>query len=125
MPSPSAFLALPLFNILAFAVLIGLGIANRTRSGFNKRYMTLATASLIPAAVARLPLALIANGGPPVFFGLGDLFILGCAAYDLSLARRIHPATLWSGAIILASQVLTLAVGTTGFWKSFSDWLIS
>jgi len=122
-PSATAFLAVPLFNILVFALLVGLGIANRKRAGFHKRYMLLATAAISGAAIARVPLGFIAAGGPPVFFGLSDLFIAACAAYDFAIARRVHPATLYSAALIIASQVVTLAVGMTAPWTAFAQWL--
>ena len=122
-PSAGAFLTIPLFNILVFAVLVGIGIANRARAGFHKRYMLLATAAISDAAIARVPIDFISTGGPPVFFVLSDLFIAGCAAYDYAIARRVHPATLYSAAIIIASQVVTLAVGTTAWWTAFAHWL--
>lgn len=122
-PSAEAFFAIPIFNIAVFALLVGLGIAWRSRSAFHKRFMILATAAIVAAAIARIPAGLIVNGGPPVFYGLTDLLIILCAGYDVVTIRRVHPATWWSGTAIVASQVLSLAVGTTPLWLAMAKFV--
>jgi hypothetical protein len=82
--------------------------------------MILATVAMLDAAVARIPLGFIENGGPPVFFGLCDLFIVAVALYDWSTLRRVHPATLWAGGAIVFSQVFRLWLSGTDQWQSFA-----
>jgi hypothetical protein len=121
--SPLSFLAIPLFDMVVFAILVGTGLYFRRRLDTHKRLMTLATISLMSAPIARIPLALL-KAGPPAFFGLTDLFIVACIIYDLVTRRRVHPATIWGGLLIVASQPLRLMVSGTPAWMAFAGWLI-
>jgi hypothetical protein len=119
---PLAFLAIPLFDMLVFGMLVAAALFYRRRLEAHKRLMTLAMITLLPAPIARLPLPLL-SAGPPAFFGLADLFILAVLAYDLTTRRRIHPATIWGGLLIVASQPLRLMIAGTPAWMSFAAWL--
>ena len=103
--------------------MLALGWRNRRRPDYHKRYMILATALLLDAAVARIPLGFIESGGIVVAFVLADAFILLTALYDVATQRRVHPATLMGGAIIIGSQVLRLVIGGTAAWQHFAMWL--
>jgi hypothetical protein len=119
---PLAFLAVPLFDMVVFAILIGTGLSLRNRPDTHKRLMMLATISLMSAPIARLPLGVL-QAGPPAFFGLTDLFIVAMLIYDLVTRRRIHPATIWGGLVIVASQPLRLMISGTPAWMAFAGWL--
>lgn len=119
---PLAFLAIPLFDMLVFGILVGAALFFRRRLEAHKRLMTLAMIALLPAPIARLPLPLL-SAGPPAFFGLADLFILAVLVYDLTTRRRIHPATIWGGLLIVASQPLRLMIAGTPTWMAFAAWL--
>jgi len=119
---PLAFLAVPLFDMVVFAILIGTGLSLRGNPDTHKRLMTLATISLMSAPIARLPFGLL-RAGPPAFFGLTDLFIVAQLVYDLATRRRIHPATIWGGLLIVASQPLRLMISGTSAWMAFAGWL--
>ena len=58
--------------------------------------MLLATISVLDAAVARWPLALMSNG-PVAFFAVTDLFIVAGMVFDMASRRRVHPSYLWGG----------------------------
>jgi len=118
------FLAVPLFDMLVFAILVGTSLYFRRRFDIHKRLMLLATISLLSAAVARIPFNFIANGGPIVFFGLIDLFIVACIVFDTIKHRRLHPAFLWGALLIVASQPLRLMLAGTDVWIRFASWLI-
>jgi hypothetical protein len=120
---PLQFLAVPLFNMLAFGTFVTLAIIKRHEAQTHKRLMILATVNLLAAAFARWPFAFI-DGGPPVYFGLSDLFILALAGWDFATRRRLHPVTLWAGLAIIVSQILSLAVSGTGPWLAFARWLV-
>ncbi|HYG80444.1 MAG TPA: hypothetical protein VD861_08660 [Pyrinomonadaceae bacterium] len=120
--SPLVFLTIPLGDMLVFGILVGAGFYFRRRADAHKRLMLLATVAILPAATARLPFAFVQQVGPLAFFGLADLFILACLIYDL-ISRRPHPATLWGGLLIVASQPLRLMLGNTQAWLTFADWL--
>lgn len=122
-PSPQFFFAIPTFVMVAFAILTGLGILNRSRPAWHKRFMILGTAAITAAAISRWPFELFANGGPPVFFAGSDLFIVAVALYDFATLRRVHPATLWSAAVIFGYQATALAIGGTALWTGFANWI--
>jgi len=120
---PLQFLTIPLFSIALFGVLFTLAIVKRRDAQAHKRLMLLATVNLLSAAFARWPFE-FAKGGPPVYFGLSDLFIVALVIWDLSTRRRLHPVTLWAGLATIVSQPLCLAVSGTGPWLAFAHWLV-
>ena len=120
---PLSFLAVPLVDMVVFALLIGAGLVLRNRPDTHKRLMTLGTIALTSAPIARLPFVLPV--GPPAFFGLTDLFIVAMLVYDLATRRKVHPATIWGGLVILASQPLRLMISGTRAWLAFAGWLTS
>lgn len=126
-PPPGApqflFLTLPLAGVIVFPLLFGSAIWLRRRTDFHKRLILLATLELVTAAVARLPV--ITDIGPVAFFGVTDLFIVAMAIYDWRTLKRIHPATLWGGLLLIVSQPLRLMIGATETWHAFGTWLIS
>lgn len=118
-----SFLAVPLFDMVVFAILTGAGLALRNRPDTHKRLMTLATIALTSAPIARI--AAVRQVGPPAFFGLTDLFIVAMLVYDLATRRKVHPATIWGGLVIVASQPLRLMISGTPAWLAFAGWLTS
>jgi hypothetical protein len=120
--SPLSFLAIPLFDMLVFAILVGAALYFRRRLEAHKRLMTLGMIALTSAPIARLHFPMLPPG-PPTFFGLTDLFIVAMLVYDLATRRRVHPATIWGGLLIVASQPLRLMVSGTSAWLAFAGWL--
>lgn len=121
--NPLSFLTIPLGDMLVFAILVGSAFYFRRSAATHKRLMLLATIALLPAAVARLPIGFIENGGPLVFYGLSDLFILPCLAYDFVTRGRPHRATVLAGALIVISHPLRMIIGGTHAWLVFASWL--
>src|SRR5882724_7092307 len=119
------FLVVPLFDMLVFAILVGTALYFRRRFDLHKRLMLLASISILTAAIARIPLSFIASGGPLIFFGLTDLFMLTCIAFDTFKHRRLHPAFLCGAVLIIASQPLRLMLAGTDAWIKFASWLVS
>jgi hypothetical protein len=105
-----------------FAILVGTALYFRHQLEWHKRLMTLGMIALLPAPIARLPFDLL-KAGPPAFFGLADLFIVAILVYDLMTRRKIHPATIWGGLLIVASQPLRLMISGTAGWMAFASWL--
>ena len=119
--SALSFLAIPFTDMVAFAGLAGAGLSLRRRTDAHKRLMLLATFALLPAAFARIPP--IGSLGPPGFFGAVDLLVIVCWVYDRLTRGRIHPAALWGGLFLIATQVLRLVVSGTPAWLAFAGWL--
>ena len=117
---PLQFLAVPIFDMILFPAFVCMGIANRRNPQTHKRWMLLATLTLITAAIARWPG--VAPLGPLAFFGLTDLFVIALAVWDLRTRGRLHPATLWGGLLMIVSQPLRLAISGTAAWLAFAHW---
>jgi hypothetical protein len=118
-----SFLTIPLGDMLLFGILTGAALYFRRRPDTHKRLMLLGTIAILPAAVARLPIGFIETGGPLVFFGLSDLFILPMIVFDIATRGRPHRATLIGGALIVISHPLRMIVGGTHAWLAFATWI--
>lgn len=121
---PVSFLAMPLFEMLVFAVLIGTGLALRRRPDIHRRLMLMGTLGVLNAAIFRIPLGFIHRGGVPVVFGITDTILLVCVAIDTVRHRRLHPAMGWSFLFIAASHPFRLWLSGTEAWRHFATWLI-
>lgn len=115
------FLAMPVGEMVAFAGLFSTAIALRRRPDWHKRLMLCASIAMLAPAFARMPF--IGDGGPPAFFGLTDLVILGCIAFDGATHRRLHPAFAVAFVWIVAIQVGRLIFSQTGLWLDIASWL--
>lgn len=126
-PGPPAlqFLVIPLGDMLVFAILIGTALYfRRSRLDIHRRLMLLAAVNLLPPAIVRIPLHFIETGGPLVFFGLTDLCLLACVAFDTAKNRRLHPVFLWGALLFVASQPLRLMLAGTDLWLRFATALV-
>ncbi|MGZ5436364.1 MAG: hypothetical protein ACXWID_14295 [Pyrinomonadaceae bacterium] len=121
--NPLSFLTIPLGDMLLFGILVGAALYFRRRADTHKRLMLLSTIAILPAAVARLPFGFVETGGPFVFFGLSDLFILPLLVFDIITRGRPHRATLLGGALIVISHPLRMVIGGTQAWLAFATWL--
>jgi hypothetical protein len=120
-PPPLAFLAVPLATLLSFAALTALGIAWRRQRDTHRRLMLLATIAILPPAFARF--RWFGFGGPPVAIGGTCLFVATCMLWDRRLHRRIHPAFLWGGGLLMLSLPLRFALTQSETWLAFASWL--
>jgi hypothetical protein len=123
LPPPLVFLAVPMFDLVVFAALVGAALWFRRNPAMHKRLMLLAMLAVITAAIARLPGVL--PYGPPAFFGLTDLFLLAGIAWDKWTRGRVHPAYIWGGLFLVLSQPLRLVVSGTDTWMRIATWLTS
>jgi hypothetical protein len=114
---PHQFMVIPLVDMVVFSVLVGAAFVHRRNVQAHKRLMIVGSIALIGAAIARWP-GVIA-GGPPAFFVLTDLFLVPLVIWDLRTRGRLHPATLWGGLLLVASQPFRLWLMGTGPWLTF------
>lgn len=121
---PRRFLALPLFALLVFGLLLFAGIRARRDPPTHKRLVILATIALLPPALARWLLVYLGLG-PPVLLALSTLFVAPIVVWDLVTRRRLHPATLWGGLFVVVSGPLRLAIAFTDGWLGFADWAVA
>ena len=121
--NPLAFLTIPLGDMLIFGILFGAAYYYRNKLATHKRLMLLASIALLPAGVARWPIHFIETGGPLVFYGLADLFIVPCLIFDIITRGKPHRATVLGGLLIIISHPLRLIIGGTHAWIAFATWL--
>jgi hypothetical protein len=118
---PRPFFAIPVHDLVAFAVLATAAIALRKDLQMHKRLMVVTTIALLAAAIARFPIAAMLKFGPPLFYGLQDLLIVACMLYDRAFHGRVHRAYWWGLGFMVLSQVLFLAIAGTPAWLAFAD----
>jgi hypothetical protein len=120
-PGSLQFTIVPIGGLVVFATLIGAAFVLRRRTAFHKRLMLLGTIDPLNAAVDRLP-GVGVSGLAPFYYGT-DMFLLALVLYDVVSLRRIHPATLWGGLFLVASQWLRVTVADTTAWIAVATWL--
>ncbi len=118
------FLLLSLGIVLTFAVLFCAAICLRGCSALHKRLMVLATLSIWGPAISRLPLHFIETGSLWTSIAVGDACVLTCVGIDSVRNRRLHPAFLWGGLLILCSHPLLVWIGNTPAWAWMATWLL-
>lgn len=116
------FFVLPMAGAVMFALFVALGVSQRNNAQVHKRLMLLSTISILDAATARMPGML--EAGPPVFFGLADLFIVAGVVYDFLARGRMHPVWIYGGIAIVVSQAGRLVLSGTEMWASFVHYLV-
>ncbi len=143
-----AFLIVPLAAMFTFAVLVIAAIMNVRNSEWHKRFMIVATAVILEAAVARLFITFVVMGGhlppfqgnvglaglggpPPPILGvlptafLIQIFPIAGMVYDWRTRGKVHPAYWWACGFALAVQLLKIPFSDTAIWHGFARWLLS
>jgi hypothetical protein len=117
------FMIVPIATVFVFPALVGAALWWRAFPATHKRLMMIATMELIPAGIGRLPG--IGALGPLGFFGGADLPLIAMLIHDRVTTGRFHPATLWGGAFLIASQLLRAVAGGTDTWLAMARWIIA
>lgn len=114
---PFAFFAIPVTDIVVFAILAAAAIAHRRTPERHKRYMLMALIGLTAPALARIAL----HYGWPLWsmYPLVDVLVAGALCYDLATLKRISAASLW-GAFAVAAKPIGYLIGPTPFWLMFA-----
>ena len=71
------------------------------------------------APAARLPG--VFPFGPLAFYGIAFVFLVAGIIYDLVSRRRVHPAYVWGGTLLVASVPLRLAISGTATWMAIAQ----
>ena len=116
---PLAFLAIPLFDMMMFTTFITAALALRRNKEAHKRLMLLAYVSIMGAPAARLPG--VFPFGPLAFYGIALVFLAAGIVYDLVSRRRVHPAYVWGGTLLVASVPFRLAISGTATWTAIAQ----
>ena len=118
---PRVFLVVPVFDLVLFAAFFTAAVLRRREKEAHKRLMLLAYASILPAAVGRLPGVVLL--GPPGIFGLAFLPAIAGAVYDRWSRGRVTPIYWWGIAIRYLSIPGRLAVASTPVWRAFAEFV--
>jgi hypothetical protein len=123
--SALSFMAVPLFDLAVFALLVSMALLLRARSDWHKRLMLIATLSLLPPAIARVAMQFPPLPVLPIAFGGTALLIVAAIVVDRVTLRRLHPAALLGGLIVILSLPARLLIGRTQAWQDLAARLIA
>jgi hypothetical protein len=101
-PNRDAFLIVPLFDIVAFGIFLGLAILWRAYPERHRRLILIATCALTGAAFGRIPIM----HAPLSFYGGVDGLILLGALRDIAVSRRIHAVYMIAIPLLVSGQVV-------------------
>lgn len=135
-----AFFIVPVTAILPFGAFVAAAVANVRRPEWHKRFMLVATVSVLQAAVARFFFLAATGGGPGMRPGLAppppveraltgafatDLLIVAAMVHDWREDGRVHPAYWWGLGIMLAVQLGRTPFAYTEAWYRTADFLLA
>ena len=123
--TPQMFLAIPLTDILVFALLVGIALVKRRNGATHKRLMLLATVGMLTPAVARLPIDSLKQAGLPAFFAVTIACVIVIVLIDTVRHRRLHPALGWGSALLIGSVPARIALAQSEAWVSIANRLIA
>jgi hypothetical protein len=119
---PLEFLLVPIADMVLFPMFVAAAVLLRRDAQAHKRLMLLASVNLMAAAVGRWPVV-YESGSPLLTFAIVNVFLVALALWDWRTRGRLHPATLWGGAIFVASQPLRIVLSTTPAWLAMARWM--
>lgn len=115
-----------LIEMLLFGALVAAAVLFRRNGEAHKRFLTLATISILGPAWLRLRHLLPMVPDPfTVFSLLADSVLLVTIARDWYTLRRVHPVYIWAGSAMVAVHVVELYAFTSEPWLRLARWLLS
>ena len=111
-PDP-AFLSVPFYDMLAFAVMVGLAIAWRRKPDLHRRLLFLATCSLLDAPFGRWDFIFYHY----LFFVCLDVVALLGVVRDLVVNRSVHAVYRYALPLMIAGQALSVYL-----WRASPAW---
>jgi len=119
------FLIFPIIAMGLFTLFVGCAIANRHRPDRHKRYMLLATINVIFPALARMTALLpFLPRGVVGAMVVVNIFLAVLALYDWRSLGRLHPVTLWGGAVTLGCEPLRFIIAKSEWWPGVAQSLM-
>jgi hypothetical protein len=121
-PGSDAFLIIPFYDMVVFALLIGLAIWWRKKPELHRRLIFVATCCLLDAAFGRIDYLFDHN----LFMYCIDGVILLGVVRDLLVNRRIHAIYLTALPLLVVSQMWVVNTwrSNAGWWLRVADRLL-
>jgi len=120
---PLAFIAVPLGDLLVFAILFGAAIYYRKRPANHKRLILLTVINFLPPALARIDF--LAPFGPLTFFGIPAVLAIAALIIDTWRMGKLNKVFAAATVFVVAAFPLRLIVAGTDAWMRFATWLTS
>jgi hypothetical protein len=117
------FYAVPMFDVIVFAVLIFAAYRWRHDPATHKRLILIASITIVDAATGRDPLTRITTL-PYLNNVFTQLYTVLLAGFDLWYLKRIHRATLVAGLFSIVMLLVAIPIGSTAPWIAFADWML-
>ncbi len=127
MEHPYEFTWYNLIDISMFTVLMIAAIVCVTRhKEWHRRFVYVAALCLVAPAATRWTLQM---PGDPLLIDIAvylvmDPFLIALAVFDWRTLGRIHPATVFSAAMLLPLQVSSAFIARSGWWNGIAPGLI-
>lgn len=118
-----SFMAVPMFDLVMFAILFGAAIYYRKRAANHKRLMLLTAINFSAAAIARFPIPGWMDLGPLVFFGIPTLLIIFAVIYDRVQNGKFNQVFVYGSLLLVISYPLRLVISGTEPWLAFANWV--
>ncbi len=128
-PQPPKFLAIQLFNIVAFAGFVVAALRCRRQPAAHKRLMLIATLALAGAGFGRI--VRLMTGGPPPFtlipavYTATNVLVLVIALYDYRTRGRLHPVFIPAAGALLAGELIAGLLLRSPAWIGFTKALVA
>ena len=119
---PLSFLAVPLFDLVMFALLFGGAIYYRRQPAAHKSLMLLTAVNFLPPALGRND---VFGLGPLWFLGVPVALALTCLWLEARHYGRLNRVFAAGVALFAASYVVRLTIMGTETWLAFASWLVS
>jgi hypothetical protein len=101
------FMAFDGLSLFLFGGLVVTAVRVRLRPQSHKRLMLMAMVSLLPPAFGRFVAYFTRVDVPEIVLGLMCATVGICIFIDAIRHRRLHPALAWSGALVVAINIIT------------------
>ena len=111
--------------LMNFALFVALAIYFRRQPEIHKRFMLLATCSILGPALMRIFLPYIDSMGLWSKFALYDVVAFVIIALDATRRRKLHPAFAWGGLFLLMSFPALAALARSEAGIRCMTWLLT
>jgi hypothetical protein len=120
---PVTFFVIPVTSVLLFSGFIFFAFKWRRNAEAHKRLITIATISLMDAAIGRWPIAVLQQHPPLQDFVLFG-FLLLMVLYDVYSLHRVSRTTMWASAVVVVVHLTRVPLGLTHGWHAMVGHLL-